>query len=292
MIPVNKYSSRLGERVRLVVLHTSEGARDVASLAAYLNRPGVQASYHGAVDDQRYEAYVNYSNAAWHLRNGNQESDGLCLCAFVRWSRDEWLRHSRMLELAAAWIAERCLARRVPIRLLSAAEVGDAIRNDAHPGGVCDHYRYTVGTGDGTHTDVGRNFPFDVVMARAQQLAGKGPGPAFTEEDQDVQNYPISGTGRMVLICPTGDAAANNRHAWLSAAVLDGTGSIRVFAQGARQGIHDWWWNEQELATTADNLLRRPWMQLRSGVTHLVISWDLTKAKGGGVLCLETRPQA
>lgn len=171
MLPVNKFSSRYGERVRCVTLHTSEGARDVYSLAAFLNRPGVNASYHGAVDDQRYEAYVNYSNAAWALRNGNQESDNLCLCAFAGWSRAEWLRHPRMLELTAAWIAERCLARRVPITLLTARQTGDAIRNDNHPGGVCDHDRYTKGTGDGSHWDVGPNFPWDVVMGRAQQLA-------------------------------------------------------------------------------------------------------------------------
>ena len=185
MIPVSKFSSRLGERTRLIVLHTSEGARTVESLAAYLNRPGVQASYHGAVDDAKYEAYVNYSNAAWHLRNGNQESDGLCLCAFAGWSRAEWLRHPRMLELTAAWIAERCRARGVPITLLPDREVGAVIRNRNHPGGVTDHDGYTKGTGDGTHWDVGENFPFDAVLARARQIAGiiPQPQPVPTSED-------------------------------------------------------------------------------------------------------------
>ena len=172
MIRVNKFSSRFGERVRLVVIHTSEGARDVDSLAAFLNRPGVQASYHGAVDDERFEQYVDYRNAAWALRGGNQESDNLCLCAFARWSRGEWLRHSRMLELTAAWIAVRCVNRRLPVARLADREVGAAIRNDAHRGGWCDHDGYTKGTGDGTHWDVGENFPFDLVARRAQELAG------------------------------------------------------------------------------------------------------------------------
>lgn len=171
VIPVSKFSSRFGERVRLVVIHTSEGARTVESIAAFCNRRGVNASYHGAVDDHRYEAYVNYSHAAWALRNGNQESDNLCLCAFAAWSRAEWLRHPRMLELTAAWIAERCTARGLPVRRLSDREVGDAMRNDAHPGGWADHDGYTKGTGDGTHWDVGENFPFDLVEQRAQHLA-------------------------------------------------------------------------------------------------------------------------
>lgn len=193
MIPVSKYSSRLGERVRLVVIHTSEGARDVDTLAAFLNRPGVNASYHGAVDDERYEAYVNYSNAAWALRNGNQESDNMCLCAFAGWSRAEWLRHPRMLELTAAWIAERCLARKVPVRRLTDLQVGQAVLDTRHPGGWTDHDGYTKGTAllgrqDGTHWDVGEQFPFDVVQARAVELAAKlaPPSPAarrtLTEE--------------------------------------------------------------------------------------------------------------
>lgn len=200
VIPVNKYSSRLGERVRLVVIHTSEGARDVGALAAYLNRPGVQASYHGAVDDQRYEAYVNYSQACWALRNGNQESDNLCLCAFAGWSRAEWLRHPRMLELAAAWIAERCLARRLPVLRLTDREVGDAMRNDAHRGGWTDHDGYTKGTGDGTHWDVGENFPFDVVGLRAQQIAGVSPAAlrrtAMEDQTMRIVTAPGAGTGK------------------------------------------------------------------------------------------------
>lgn len=187
MIAVNKFSSRLGERVRLVVIHTSEGARTVESLAAFLNTPGVNASYHGAVDDQRYESFVDYSNAAWALRDGNQESDNLCLCAFAGWSREEWLRHPRMLELAAAWIAERCVARGLPVRQLYDGEVGAAMQEDRHPGGWTDHDGYTKGTGDGDHWDVGENFPFQQVGQRAHKLAQlitANPARRTTSEEQ------------------------------------------------------------------------------------------------------------
>lgn len=177
MIPVSKFSSRFGERVRCVMIHTSEGARTVESLGGFLQRTPNSVSYHGGIDDRRYEAYVNYSNAAWALRNGNQESDNVCLCAFAGWSRAEWLRHSRMLELTAAWIAERCIARRVPITRLPDAEVGRAMRDDRHSGGWGDHDAYTKGTGDGTHWDVGENFPFDIVQRRAQEIARVVPTP-------------------------------------------------------------------------------------------------------------------
>lgn len=207
LIPVDKFSSRRGQRVRLVVIHTSEGARTVESLAAYLRRPGVNASYHGAVDDDRFAQYVDYGNAAWHLRSGNPMSDGLCLCAFAGWSRTEWLGHPRMLELTAAWIAERCLARQVPVLLLTSQQTGAAVRERNHPGGVADHHRYTQGTGDGTHWDVGPNFPFDTVIPRAQQIArGITPPPPARHsfrEDETMYIRTPAGTGTRKQDWPT-----------------------------------------------------------------------------------------
>lgn len=207
------------------MIHTSEGARSVGSLGSFLQNTPNQVSYHGAVDDHRYESYVDYSHAAWSLRNGNQESDNLCLCAFAGWSRAEWLRHPRMLELTAAWIAERCMARRVPVMRLSDAEVGRAMRDDHHPGGWADHDAYTNGTGDGTHWDVGENFPFDLVGRRAQEIARvvapAAPGGietmAFTDRfrdwagnDQTVLSW-MNNIDRRLAV-GYGDAAPHDRH--------------------------------------------------------------------------------
>lgn len=171
MIPTRNFGSRGGQRVRLVVIHTTEGARDVDSLGAYFQRV-TNVSYHGAFDDQRFESYVDYSDAAWSIRNGNAITDNAAYCAFAAWTRAEWLRHPRMLELSAAWIAERCTARGLPIRRLSTAETAAAVRDPKHPGGVIMHRDYTWATGDGTHTDCGDGLPWDLIIPRAQQLAG------------------------------------------------------------------------------------------------------------------------
>lgn len=195
MIPVSKFGSRRGARVRLICLHTSEGARDVRSLAAYLNRPGVNASYHGAVDDNRYEAYVDYSNAAWALRNGNLCSDNLCLCGFAGWTRAEWLRHPRMLALAGAWLAERCHARGVPLQRLSDEQTALAVRNPGHVGGVIDHWTYTRATRDGTHWDVGGLFPWDVVMRHAMSVWEEIAMPSAREVADEILNTRIPRQG-------------------------------------------------------------------------------------------------
>lgn len=112
------------------------------------------------------------------------------------------------------------------------------------------------------------------------------------DEDDDVDNIFISGTGRRIIGCPTGSAAENRRRAWLSAIVIDlhGPAWVQVFAQGDEHGIEDWRWTEKELGARPDNLLPRARRVLADGTSHLIVSWDLTKAPEGGTLLLETRP--
>lgn len=176
MIPTANHSSRMGARVRLVVLHTTEGARDVDSLGAYFQRVD-NVSYHGAMDDQRFESYVNYSEASWSILSANPYTDNAAFCAFSAWDHAEWLRHPRMLELGAAWVAARCVARGLPIRRVTLPEVAAAARDPRHPGGVIMHRDYTWATGDGTHTDCGNGLPWDVILTRAQDIAGGGSPP-------------------------------------------------------------------------------------------------------------------
>jgi hypothetical protein len=158
-----KSSSRGGARLKWIVVHTAEGARTVASLKAFFNRPDAQGSSHAGVDDNVIEeagpdGWVPYNRAAWTLRNGNEESENLEACGFASWPRAEWLKHRRMLTLIGQWIARRCKATGVPLVKLTAADVR------AGRSGVIGHVDYTNGTGDGTHWDPGPGFPWDVVM--------------------------------------------------------------------------------------------------------------------------------
>lgn len=292
MIPSPNYQSRGNARVRLIVLHTAEGARDVTSLGNYLQNPTVEASYHVAFDDNRMEQYVSYQYESWATLSANPISDSGCCCGFAAWTRDEWLNeHSNMLELAAQWVASRCAARGVPIVHLSLSEVAACKANPNHPGGVIGHWDWTRGAQDGTHTDPGANFPWDWVIARAQQIA-TGQKPSIAGDDMGVFNREISGTGRIIWNCPVGSVAADQRNAWLSASVLSATGPvwIQVYAQGDNGGINSWKWDTAVLTQDQTNNYKRPYVQLKDKTTKLVISWDVT-ASAGGVLCLETKPQ-
>src|SRR5215471_15512392 len=103
------YSSRGGAAVRLVVLHTAEGARTIESLGGYF-QGNVQASSHVGADDKvnTVGEYVRRGNKAWTQCDFNPVCVSMELCAFAAWSTDEWNRHPNMLDNCAKWIAEEC----------------------------------------------------------------------------------------------------------------------------------------------------------------------------------------
>lgn len=168
-------SSRGGAVVRWLAVHSTEGIMRAADLRAWSSWPG---SSHASADADGAlltpaEGFIPYERSAWTLRNGNPVSENIELCAMAGWSRAQWLSRPLLLERCAQWLAERSQARGIPLRKLTVAQVR------AGWAGVIDHDDYSDATGDGTHWDVGESFPWDVVMARAQQIAD----PPAPQED-------------------------------------------------------------------------------------------------------------
>lgn len=175
-----KSSARGKAPVRLIAVHTAEGAQTADSLAAYFRRDDIEASSHVAIDDNKTVEMVPYDRASWTLRSGNPVSDNAELAAFAKWSRDVWLTRDDLLTRTARWIADRCRTRGIPCVKLTAAQVR------AGQSGVIGHIDWTDGMRDGTHWDPGPGFPWDVVMARAQAfLGGQPPAPVKPELVED-----------------------------------------------------------------------------------------------------------
>jgi len=181
--------------VRLIAVHTGEGARTAVNLAAFFSRDDAEGSAHAGIDYATTLLMVPYNRASWTLRRGNAISDNVELCAFAEMTRAQWLseesvtwRHSTlkrnvtvdrprdMLRRTSAWIAGRCLARNIPIRKLTPAQVS------AGWAGVIGHVDWTEGMNDGTHWDPGPNFPWDIVLADARSIA-QGDDMPLTKED-------------------------------------------------------------------------------------------------------------
>lgn len=163
--------SRNGATVRLLAVHTAEGCMTCADLKHFFdNEPEATAgSSHASAEESGAlwgpeQGFVPYDQAAWTLRSGNHISENIELCAFAHYSRQDWLDRGKLLDACAQWLATRAHAHNIPLVKLSPAQVaaGDA--------GVIGHADWTQGMHDGSHYDPGPEFPWDVVIAKAQAL--------------------------------------------------------------------------------------------------------------------------
>lgn len=163
-IPSPNYSSRGGKGVRLIVIHTTQGARTIEELGNYFANPSVDASSHVGIDDNAgvIGEYVRRPDKAWTAANANPVAIQGELCAFAEWSADEWHRHGNMLDNCARWIAEEADYFDIPITRLSPSQAQGGGR------GVCQHD--DLGDWGGGHWDCGGGFPMDHVLDLAREL--------------------------------------------------------------------------------------------------------------------------
>jgi Putative peptidoglycan binding domain len=191
-IPSPNYSSRDGQGVRLIVLHTAEGATTIESLGSYF-QGDVGVSSHVGIDDtpNTVATYVQRGHKAWTQANANPVAVSAELCAFAAWTPSEWDRHQTMLENAAKWIAEEASAFGIPIVKLSDGAAQGSGR------GVCQHRQ--LGAWGGNHSDCGNAFPIDDVIDMAKIGIGTSPdpeppstgkGPAFPYGQSDYLGQP------------------------------------------------------------------------------------------------------
>jgi N-acetyl-anhydromuramyl-L-alanine amidase AmpD len=170
-IPSPNYSSRGGAGVRLIVVHTAEGARTIESLGSYF-QGNVEASSHTGADDKTgtIGEYVKRSNKAWTQGNFNPVAVAIELCGFAAWDTAEWDRHPAMLDNCARWIAEEAAHYGIPITKLNANQAQGSGR------GVCGHNE--LGSAGGGHWDPGPSFPWNRVLDLAR-------GDTTTTPDED-----------------------------------------------------------------------------------------------------------
>jgi len=186
-IPSPNYSSRGGAGVRLIVLHTAEGARTIESLGGYF-QGNVSASSHTGADDKpnTIGEYVRRENKAWTAADYNPAAVQIELCGFAAWTTQEWDQHPNMLANAAAWIAEEAAHYGIPITRLSPAQAQGSGR------GVCQHA--DLGAGGGGHWDCGGGFPIDRVLDMA-----RGDTPQLPEDTMAIAAY-VNANGRDQIV--------------------------------------------------------------------------------------------
>jgi N-acetyl-anhydromuramyl-L-alanine amidase AmpD len=168
-------SGRGGTKVDLFLLHTQEGPGNADSLAQYLQ--GHEVSYHYTVSEDYNDHgvtvvdVVDTDDASWSVLSANPRSINLCFAGSrAAWSRAEWLQQSRAIDVAAYIAVQDCKKYGIAIKVL-------APPYNSNPPGISDHKYVTQWLKDGTHTDVGPNFPWDVFTAAVNKYAAGAPAP-------------------------------------------------------------------------------------------------------------------
>jgi hypothetical protein len=109
----------------------------------------------------------------YHCGNGNQFGIGFEVTGYAAWTLEQWTTGDAWaaLRLDAKLLAESSTRLNIPLRWLSLNQIRNGER------GVVTHADITLTKGGTTHTDPGKNFPFDAFMRTAQQWqGGNAPG--------------------------------------------------------------------------------------------------------------------
>jgi hypothetical protein len=186
-MPSPNVSSRGGSGVRLIVLHTTEGAQDITSLGNFFKSSSVQASSHVGVDNAvrgKIGEYVRRGDKAWTQANANPYCVSCEICtpsgAAASWSDATWRSKPTMLANIADWIAEEAKFYGIPIVKLTASQAQGGSK------GVCQHR--DLGSAGGGHSDCGNGFPMDYVISLAKG-ANPQPPPAGGKPQMSVDYF-------------------------------------------------------------------------------------------------------
>lgn len=182
-IPSPNHSSRQGATVRILVLHTAEGALTFQSLGNFFSSSAAGVSSHVGIDDtpNTIGEYVR-ADKAWTCANYNPVSVNAELCGFASWGPDDWAKHEVMLSNTAKWVREECDRYGIPCVALTPSQAQGGGR------GVCQHA--DLGSAGGGHWDCGPHFPLSDVLRMAN---GQAPASTPTPPKQGDQNMVASG---------------------------------------------------------------------------------------------------
>jgi N-acetylmuramoyl-L-alanine amidase-like protein len=184
-MPSPNYSSRGGSSVRLIVIHSTEGATTIEALGNWFANPSAQVSSHTGIDDVNNNVvgeYVKPPNKAWTAGNANPYAIQTELCcpsgASANWSRQTWLNHENMLRKCADWVREESQRYGIPLTALTPSQA----QGSGH--GVCEHK--DLGAMGGGHYDCGNGFPMDEIIRMAKGGQQPQPEPAKEIEDEEM----------------------------------------------------------------------------------------------------------
>ena len=172
-------SSRGKTKIDAVFLHTQEGGGGDAAaenLAKWFQNAN-NVSYHYTISQASDGGVtvvdcVDTDRASWSVLSANGRSINLCFAGSrASWTRQQWLAQGNAIDVAAYLAVQDCRKYGIPTTVIAPPYTGRIP-------GISDHRYVTKVLGDGTHTDVGDGFPWDIFTAAVQKYANPGTTPA------------------------------------------------------------------------------------------------------------------
>lgn len=166
------YTPAARKAVKWLVIHTAEcgevpnAAENLAAWAAGPQAP--RASWHYAVDNNSITQSVRERDVAWHAPGANALGVGIEHAGRAAQQSAQWDdAYSRaVLERSAELAAGICARWSIPVRRLGPAELVAGVP------GICGHHDVSLAFRRSTHTDPGREFPWERYLAAIAAAGG------------------------------------------------------------------------------------------------------------------------
>jgi len=163
---------------KLITLHDVESPEgklwaEVLMGPAWFGKKTTQASCQYMVDEDSTVQGVPELAWAFHCgKPGSKISIGIEQAGYARFTRAEWMTPSMVKQRRQLVALGRDIMRRrdIPARWATHQDIRDAVRGEG-PGGWCHHYDITDAVGGTTHTDTGKFYPDDLLMAELQGVS-------------------------------------------------------------------------------------------------------------------------
>lgn len=194
-----RWQAGRGAKVRVVVIHTSEGGErpgSAVALARWMRLAPAQgaapAAYHWTVDPQTIVPCVRPSDTAWGAAGSNPFAEHICIAGRAGQDAAGWADADSH---AAVILAGRLLGARLRMLGLPLARV-DAAGLITGQSGVCGHADVAHAFGKTDHWDPGPNFPWPVLFLAAASTYQHVPAQPTTGDDDMVLPAKILTGGR------------------------------------------------------------------------------------------------
>lgn len=201
-------AGRGGTKVDTFLIHTQEGgggnsaAEDLAKFCKSTEGGRNPVSYHYYVS-QASDGGVTVVDGvdtdlySYSVLSANRRSINLCFAGSrAAWTRAEWLsKAGKAIDVAAYLVVQDAKKYKFSTKVIAPPYAGRIP-------GVSDHRYVTKVMGDGSHTDVGDGFPWDVFEAAIKKYSGEAPPvqPPFPPPVTNKKRFPEDWTTRELVI--------------------------------------------------------------------------------------------